>query len=55
MEGVTQGEPLAMFAYGVGIIPLNKLLKAEFPDITQPCYADDAGALGMFRKSQVIF
>ena len=47
-EGVTQGYPLSIFAYGIGIHPLIKQLKLEFTDITQTWYADDAGALGMF-------
>ena len=45
-EGVPQGDPLDMVAYGIGILPLIKNLKAEFTDVTQPWYADDAGALG---------
>ena len=49
-EGVTQGEPIAMFTYGVGIPPLIKEPKAEFTDVTQPWYADNAGALGMFSQ-----
>ena len=47
-EGVTQGDPLAMIAYSIGILPLIKNLKREIPDVTQPWYTDDAGALGMF-------
>ena len=50
-EGVTQGGPLAMIAYGIGIITHIKNLKREIPDVTQPWYADDARALGMFRKN----
>ena len=30
-EGVTQGDPLAMVDYVVGILPLMKRLKEEFP------------------------
>jgi hypothetical protein len=41
-EGVTQGDPLSMFAYG--ILPLIRQLKAKFPQVEQPWYTDDAGA-----------
>jgi hypothetical protein len=33
-----------MFAYGIGILPLICQLKAGFPQVEQPWYADDAGA-----------
>ena len=49
-DGVTQWDTLAMMAYGIGIIPLIKNLKQEIPDVTQPYYADDAGALGKFTR-----
>ena len=49
-EGVKQREPLAMVAYGIGILLLIKNLKAEFTDIAQPWYADNASALGMFTR-----
>jgi len=45
-EGVTQGDPLSMFAYGVGVLPLIRQLKAAFPRVKQPWYADDAAAAG---------
>ena len=45
---MTQGEPLAMVAYIIGILLLIKNLKAEFPGVAQPWYADDSGALGTF-------
>ena len=50
MEGVTQGYPLYMVAYDIGILPLIKNLKAELPDATQPCCADDSSELGTFTN-----
>ena len=47
-EGVTQGHTPDMVTYGIGILPLIKQLKAEFPDIIDCWYDDDSGALGMF-------
>ena len=52
---MAQGYPLAMIAYRIGIIPLIKNLKQEIPDVTQPCYADDAGALGTFKRLETYF
>ena len=43
-EGVTQGEPLAMIAYGIGVPPLIRELQGAHPQVTNPWYADDAGA-----------
>ena len=40
-EGATQGDPLAMIAYGIGILPLINNLKREIPDVTHPWYAED--------------
>ena len=37
-----------MIAYGISILPLNKNLKQEIPDVTQPWYVDDSGYLGTF-------
>ena len=34
-EGVTQGEPFNMVAYGIGVFSLIKQLKAASRDITQ--------------------
>ena len=47
-EGVTQGDPLAMIAYGLGILPLIWVLQTLHPGVTQPWCADDAGAGGNF-------
>ena len=53
-EGVTQGDPLAMVTYGIGILPLIKWLKEEFPDVNHLWYADDAISLGMLQTSSYI-
>ena len=52
---MTQGDPLVMVAYGIGIILLVIRLKAEFPDITQPWYAYDSSALGIFANFEQYF
>jgi hypothetical protein len=39
-----------MFMYGIGILPIIRLLKVEFPAVEQPWYADDAGACRKFAK-----
>jgi hypothetical protein len=54
-EGVTQGDPLSMFGYGIGIMPLIRRLKHEFPAVKQPWYADDAGAGGSFTDLRQFF
>ncbi len=54
-EGVTKGDPLSMFAYGIGILPLIRLLKTKFPAVEQPWYADDAGAGGKFTEIRPFF
>ena len=50
-----QGDPLAMITYGISILPLIKNLKRAIPDVTQPWYADDAGALGKFVIIETYF
>ena len=54
-EVVTQGGPLAMIVYGIGILPLIKNLKRAIPDITQPWYTDDAVSLGTFARLETYF
>jgi hypothetical protein len=44
-----------MFAYGIGILPLICQLKAEFPQVEQPWYADDAGAGAKFDEIERFF
>ena len=47
-EGVTQGYPLAMIAYGIGVLPLIRELRDAYTHVNQTWYADDAGAGGGF-------
>ena len=54
-EGVTQGDPLAMIAYGIGVLPLIRVLRRDHPQFTQPWYADDAGAGGNFKAVMAHF
>ena len=44
----TQGYPLAMVVYGICTLLLIKQPKVEFPNVTQLCYTDDSGAMGIF-------
>ena len=52
---MTQGDPLAMIKYGIRILPLIRNLKREIPDVTQPWYAANAGALGTFVRLKTYF
>ena len=52
---MTQGGPLDIITYGIGILPLIKNLKRDIPDITKPRYADDPGALGTFAIIETYF
>ena len=54
-EGRTQGDPLAIIAYGIVILPFIKNLKREIPDANHPWYADNAGALCTFEKIDTCF
>ena len=45
---MTQGEPLEMITYGIGILPLINNLKYEIPDVTHTGYTENAIVLGMF-------
>ena len=54
-EGVTQGDPLVMIAYGIGVLPLMWDLRRAHPRVTHPWYADDAGAGGKFGNIMAHF
>ena len=51
-EGVTQGDPLTMIAYDIGVFPLIRELWGSHPRVTQLWYADDVGAGGKFDHIQ---
>ena len=51
-EGVTQRDPLAMVAYGLGVLPLICYLHKAHPRVTQPWYSDGSGAGGTFANIQ---
>ena len=48
-----QGDPLAMTMYGIEILPLINNIKREIPDVTQPWYSDNAGALGTIARLEI--
>ena len=47
-EGVTQGGSLSMITYVIGVFHLIRNLRDAHPHVTQPWYADDAGAREKF-------
>ena len=49
-EAVTQGDPLAMILYGLGMLLLTLHLKAVVPNALQPWYANDAVVGGNFDE-----
>ena len=51
-EGTTQGNPLAMFFYGVSILPL--IMKIKDPNsVLQTWYADDSATIGKLKKLEI--
>ncbi len=46
MEGVIQGDPLAMILYDIALAPLIEGLRRDVPGCVQPWYADDGGSPG---------
>ena len=54
-EGVTQGDPLAMVAYGIGVLPLIRELRDTHPCVTQPWYADNPGTRETFQQVHAHF
>ena len=46
---------ISMVAYSIGVLLLIERLKAEYPDIIQPWYADNSGTLGTFDNIGLYF
>ena len=55
MEGVTQGDPLAMALYGIALLPLIEHLRSRHPRVLQPWYADDGAMRGTGRDVAACF
>ena len=51
-EGTTQGDPLAMFFYGVSLLPLIWKLK-DPNNVLQSWYADDSAAKAKLKKLEI--
>ena len=57
-QGVTQGDPLSMICYGIGILPLISMLKSEVTAARQQWFADGSTAekfvdiRGQFERRQ---
>ena len=51
-EGATQGDPLAMFFYGVSLLPLIRKLK-DPNNVLQSWYADDSAAIAKLKKLEI--
>ena len=51
-EGTTQEDPLAMFFYGVSLLPLFRKLK-DPNNVLKSWYADDSAALAKLKKLEI--
>ena len=49
-EGVTQGDPLSMVVYGIGMMPLTLQFKREIVYYFQPWYSNDTMVEAKFGK-----
>ena len=41
-DGLTQGDPISMVLYEITLVPLEEELRAVYPGLLLPFYADDA-------------
>jgi hypothetical protein len=53
--GITQGCPLSMFCYGLGLLPLIRNSKCQFPQLFHAWLADDGTAAGKLSDLQAYF
>ena len=44
-----------MFVYGIGMLPLTRLIKERVPDALTPWYADDAAAMAKFARIRAVY
>ena len=51
-EGTTQRDPLAMFFYGVSLLPMIRKLK-DPNNVLQSWYADDSAAIAKLKKFEI--
>jgi hypothetical protein len=54
-QGFTQGDPLVMLGYALGMLSLARQIKSEFPEVEQPWYAGDAAAAAEFTIIHAMF
>lgn len=54
-EGVTQGDPLSMYMFGLGTLPLILFLSSKLPTSLQLWYADDSSFIAGFNVIQDYF
>ena len=54
-EGMTQGGPLAMITYDIGVLPIIRELRDAHPRVTWPWCADNSGAGGTSQQVQAHF
>ena len=52
---MAQGGLLAMVAYGIVVLPFIRQMKSTYPDVTQPWYAYNVGALGICKNIELYF
>ena len=50
-EGVTQGDPLSMVLYGLGLLPLAEVIREADPGVIQPWYANNVSMWGTIRRN----
>ena len=52
---MTQGCPLSVVAYAIGVLLLIKLKKSVYPGVNHTWYVDNTGALGTYDKIELYF